>query len=156
MLRVGVVQELDGVAVHDSRGEAYSRRETKEGARGDVIVYRLPGPVDGGIGPRHEALSVATGWSLSGHQTVSSPLVSRTCTMMFSRWLVTPHPIGAGLGGRFCPPLAIRRNRRGRIKFSGCIHRCFEIREPDPHLPRPLKRHVTRDGDRWKDHWGRI
>ena len=40
--------------------------------------YRLPGPVDGGIGPRQEALSFAAGWSLSGHHTVSSPLVSRT------------------------------------------------------------------------------
>jgi len=44
--------------------------------------YRLRVSDDGGIGPRHEALSVATGWSLSGHQTVSSPLVSRTCTRM--------------------------------------------------------------------------
>jgi DNA-binding NarL/FixJ family response regulator len=44
--------------------------------------YRLPGPVEGEIGPRHKALSGATGLSLSGHQTVSSPLVSRTCTMM--------------------------------------------------------------------------
>lgn len=43
-----------------------------------AIGYRLPGPVDSGIGPRQEALSVATGWSLSGHQTVSSPLISRT------------------------------------------------------------------------------
>jgi hypothetical protein len=30
------------------------------------VIYRLPGPVDGGVGPRQEALSVATGWSLSG------------------------------------------------------------------------------------------
>ena len=34
---------------------------------GEVIVYRLPGPVDGGIGPRQEALSIAMGWSVSGH-----------------------------------------------------------------------------------------
>jgi hypothetical protein len=40
-----------------------------------AIGYRLLGPVDGGIGPRQEALTFATGWSLSGHQTVSSPLV---------------------------------------------------------------------------------
>ena len=40
--------------------EAYSRREAKDGARGDVIFYRLLGPVDGGIGPRQEALSVVT------------------------------------------------------------------------------------------------
>jgi hypothetical protein len=33
---------------------------------GEVIVYRLPGPVDGGIGPRQGPLSIATGWSLSG------------------------------------------------------------------------------------------
>lgn len=46
------------------------------------IAYRLPSLVDGEIGPRHEALSLATDWSLSSHQTVSSPLVSRTCTMM--------------------------------------------------------------------------
>ena len=39
------------------------------------VIYRLPGPVEGGIRPRHEALSVATGWSLSGQPTVSSPLV---------------------------------------------------------------------------------
>ena len=38
--------------------------------------YRLPRPVDDGIGPCQRALSVATGWSWSGHQTVSSPLSS--------------------------------------------------------------------------------
>ena len=39
-----------------------------------MIVYRLPDPVDGGIVPRQWALSVATGCSLSGHQTASSCL----------------------------------------------------------------------------------
>ena len=41
------------------------------------------------------------GWSLSGHQTVSSPLVSRTCTMI-SRDGGTPKPIRSGLGEWFC------------------------------------------------------
>ena len=49
--------------------------------QGDVIVYRLPGPVDGGIGPRQEAsLNFATGCSKLGHQTINAPSVTRTST----------------------------------------------------------------------------
>jgi len=46
------------------------------------VVYLLPGPVDGGIGPRQEPFSFATGVSLLDHQTVNSPFVRLACTMI--------------------------------------------------------------------------
>jgi hypothetical protein len=44
------------------------------------VIYRLPGPVDGGIGPRHAPRSFATGRSLFSKKTFNSPSVTRTCT----------------------------------------------------------------------------
>jgi hypothetical protein len=47
------------------------------------IAYRLPGPDDGGMGPRHcAAESFATGWSILGHPTISSPSIKDTSTMI--------------------------------------------------------------------------
>ena len=60
------------------KSQIMSANATIEEAIIPAIGYRLPGLDDGGIGPRQEALRVLTGWSLSGHQTVNSPLVSRT------------------------------------------------------------------------------
>ena len=42
--------------------------------------YRLPGPVEGGMGPRQWPFTAVTGWSSLGHHTVNSPLVRRTST----------------------------------------------------------------------------
>jgi len=46
------------------------------------IVCLLPGPVEGGIGPRQEPTSLEMGMSWLGHHTVSSPFVRRTCTII--------------------------------------------------------------------------
>ena len=53
----------------------------REGDQGDVIVYRLPGPDDGGIGPCQQPVRWATGLSSVGHHTVNSPFITRTSTM---------------------------------------------------------------------------
>ena len=53
----------------------------QEGDQGDVIVYWLPGPVDGGIGPCQQPVRSATGLSWVGHHTVNSSFIMRTSTM---------------------------------------------------------------------------
>jgi len=47
-------------AYRKNLNERQCRRDAKDDARGDVIFYRLLGPVDSGIGPRQEDLRVVT------------------------------------------------------------------------------------------------
>ena len=49
--------------------------------QGDVIVYRLPGPDDGGIEPRQQPVRSATGMSWVGQHTDNSSFITRTSTM---------------------------------------------------------------------------
>lgn len=65
-----------------SRNNTPGRRvEGTKGDRGDVIVYRLPSPDDGRIGPCQQPVRWATGLSSVSHHTVSSPFITRTSTM---------------------------------------------------------------------------
>ena len=56
-------------------------RRVQEGDQGGVIVYWLPGPDDGEIGPCQQPVRSATGVSWLGHHTVNSPFITRTSTM---------------------------------------------------------------------------
>lgn len=65
----------------------------QEGDQGDVIVYWLPRPDDGEIGPCQRPFSFATGWSWLGQHTVRCSFVTRTSTIWNDRGTIKPiHP----------------------------------------------------------------
>jgi hypothetical protein len=84
---------------------------TKEGARGNVNVYQLPGPVYGGIGPSQMGSE-----RLHGLVFVGPPDGQLSLSHVHHdvpRWEITTKPVTARLGGRFAPPV---HNREGLAK----------------------------------------
>ena len=82
----------------------------------DYAAVGLPGPVEGGIGPRQEPFSFTTGVSWLGHHTVSSPFVRWTCTIISRDSLSRYHQYQPG-----CVGGAVVRGREPRDCLSSGV-----------------------------------